>query len=188
MITLKEAIIKQFKYCKAIAKDILQNEKSKEIQEYAMKYANIESPLVGGTEAEWIRINWGDIYIFLHDNGKIDYQLDPIGAYGAELIDVHSEEEFLKLFDELSEEEILKHHYVFNKNSDYSQDCPQEYLPMTTFSKFKCKYCNFSYWDIDGDVEEALWGHIQMCHEDKFEEIQNLETPFMIEECYEEVI
>lgn len=53
------------------------------------------------------------------------------------------------------------------------------------FIKFKCKYCGFGCWDVDNDVEEELWGHIQMCHEDKFEEVQNWETPDMIEECYE---
>ena len=94
MMTLKEATIKQFEYCKAIAEDILANGKSKEVQEYANKYAEIESPLVGGTDAEWIRINWGAIYIFLHDSGKIDCQLDPLREYGGEMIDVESEEEF----------------------------------------------------------------------------------------------
>ena len=54
------------------------------------------------------------------------------------------------------------------------------------FTKYKCKYCGFIHWDVDNDVEEELWGHIQMNHEDKFEEVQNWETPDMIEECYEE--
>lgn len=54
------------------------------------------------------------------------------------------------------------------------------------FTVYKCKYCGFSYWDVDDDVEERLWGHIQMYHRDKFEEVQNWETPDMIEECYEE--
>ena len=128
MMTLKEATIKQFEYCKAIAEDILANGKTKEVQEYAKKYAEIESPLVGGTDAEWIRINWGDIYIFLHDNGRIHYQLDPHGEYGGELIDVQSEAEFMELFDKFSEEELVEHHYTLNENSDYSEDCPKEYL------------------------------------------------------------
>jgi hypothetical protein len=54
------------------------------------------------------------------------------------------------------------------------------------FTKYKCKYCNFSHWDVDNDIEEELWGHIQMCHPEMFEEVQNWETPDMIEECYEE--
>ena len=82
------SLIKQFNHCNAIAADILDNNKSKEIQEYAKKFAEIESPLVGGTEAEWIRINWGDIYIFLCDDGNIRYQVDPLGEYGGELIDM----------------------------------------------------------------------------------------------------
>ncbi len=38
--------------------------------------------------------------------------------------------------------------------------------------------------EIEKD-EESLWGHIQMEHEEKFDEVQDLETPDMIEECYE---
>ena len=34
------------------------------------------------------------------------------------------------------------------------------------------------------DGEEMLWGHIQMWHEDVYDNVQNLETPFMIEERY----
>ena len=56
------------------------------------------------------------------------------------------------------------------------------------FTRFKCKYCGFSCWDVDNDIEEELWGHIQMEHEDKFEEVQDWETPYMIEECYEEEV
>ena len=41
------SLIKQFNHCNAIAADILDNNKSKEIQEYAKKFAEIESPLVG---------------------------------------------------------------------------------------------------------------------------------------------
>ena len=54
---------------------------------------------------------------------------------------------------------------------------------------WKCKYCGdvISADDFDYFDEENLWGHIQMEHEAVFEEVQNFETPFMIEECYEEV-
>lgn len=62
--------------------------------------------------------------------------------------------------------------------------------------KYKCKTCGQEIefaddeFDCGGyyhpDGEELLWGHIQLEHEDKFEEVQDLETPFMIEECYEE--
>lgn len=53
-------------------------------------------------------------------------------------------------------------------------------------TRFRCKYCGFDCWDVDNDIEEELWGHIQMNHKEIFEEVENLETPFMIEECYEE--
>lgn len=57
------------------------------IQEYVKQFAQIESPVADGTDVDWIRINWGDIYIFLYDNGSIRYQLDPHNGYGNELID-----------------------------------------------------------------------------------------------------
>lgn len=66
------------------------------------------------------------------------------------------------------------------------KELKQKTIDKMPFSVYKCKYCNFSCWDIDNDVEEELWGHIQMHHKDKFEEVQNWETPDMIEECYEE--
>ena len=43
----KASLIKQFNYCNAIATDILDNNKSKEIQEYAKKFAEIEQMLIG---------------------------------------------------------------------------------------------------------------------------------------------
>ena len=49
--------------------------------------------------------------------------------------------------------------------------------------ELRCKHCGAI---IDGD-DESLWAHIQLEHEEIFEEVQDLETPFMIEECYEEV-
>lgn len=60
-ISLKEWLMMQFNYCNAIASDISEHNKSKEIQEYTKQFAEIESPLVGGTDEKWIRINWGDI-------------------------------------------------------------------------------------------------------------------------------
>lgn len=50
---------------------------------------------------------------------------------------------------------------------------------------YKCKYCNFICYNSD-TIEEDLWGHIQMHHENIFEDVQNFETPNMIEECYQE--
>lgn len=46
--------------------------------------------------------------------------------------------------------------------------------------RFICKQCN----EEVSSEEEDLWGHIQTDHEDLFGEIQDLETPDMIDECY----
>ena len=62
--------------------------------------------------------------------------------------------------------------------------------------KFKCMYCGIHFegkWPEpnaaveDGDFEQKLWGHIQMNHPDIFEDYQNLETPDMLEMCYERI-
>ena len=126
MVTIKEMVKQQFNYCKAIADDILANRKSKEVQQYAQGFAEIESPLVG-VDVDWIRINWGDIYIFIHDNRNIEYQLDPLREYGGEMIDVYSEEEFWEQLDTLTDDEIINNHYC--KWDDYETDCPGKYVP-----------------------------------------------------------
>lgn len=46
----------------------------------------------------------------------------------------------------------------------------------------KCKACGT---EIDLEDEEGLWGHLQLDHEDLFEECMDWETPDMIEEFYE---
>lgn len=130
-MTLKEAIIERFNYCNAIAMDIIANGKSKEVQEYAKQYAEIESPLVGGTSADWIRINWGDIYIFLHDNGNIQYQLDPVGAYNEELIDMYGTSvEFIHKINSLKEDEIQDDYYY---PSEYHKCNPRDGLPLKNY-------------------------------------------------------
>ena len=52
----KKAIIEQLNYCKAIAEDITKNNASMEILQHAKKFAEIESPMTGETEAAWVRI------------------------------------------------------------------------------------------------------------------------------------
>ena len=128
---LKENLIKQFNYCNAIAEDIIKHNKSKEIQEYAKQFAEIESPLVGGTDAEWIRINWGDIYIFLCDNGSTWYQVDPLGEYGSELIDMWnvSEDYFVKEILSLEAAPIVRNGIVFFESDDSVCE-PPIYMPM----------------------------------------------------------
>lgn len=59
--------------------------------------------------------------------------------------------------------------------------------------KYYCKHCGEMVVDTNNgdsihlrDLEEELWGHIQMEHEDVFEEVQDYDTPDMLEECYDE--
>jgi hypothetical protein len=57
------------------------------------------------------------------------------------------------------------------------------WLEMECTTKYKCKCCgNVFEWD-----EEILWGHIQIEHAEIFEDVENLDTPYMLEECFEEV-
>lgn len=112
---VKNNIKKRLNYCKAIADDIIKYNATDDIIKYAKKWAEIESPMTKETEACWIRINWNDIYIFVHMDeksyeeddivkftGKVDYQLDMDGAYGTELIDVNSIDLFMEELDKLN--------------------------------------------------------------------------------------
>lgn len=128
----KGNLLKQFHYCNEIAEDILANGKTKEVQKYAMQFAEIESPLVGGTDAEWIRINWGDIYIFLCDDGQIGYQVDPFGAYGAELIDMwnYPEGEFAKAIISLGSLPVAKDELIYF-SEEWEVEAPTKtYIPI----------------------------------------------------------
>ena len=44
------------------------------------------------------------------------------------------------------------------------KDCIEKLkeLKVKSTTVYKCKYCNFADWDADNDIEEELWGHIQM--------------------------
>lgn len=143
--TIKEAMIKQFEYCYSIAQDIIKNEgiDVKGVIEHAKKYAEIESPMTGETDACWIRISYGEIYLFIHFHeptyrktgcvtfvNKISYQLDTIGAYGAELIDEDDALEFIKKLAIMDEEKILENYYELSTNGDYFKDIPSiQYKP-----------------------------------------------------------
>lgn len=99
----KKQILQHMQYLLTAREYLLENNKSLEAQKdikYNRRYngffIEIESPLVGGTIADWIRLCYDDVYIFLHDDGTEWYQLDPIGQYNEELIDVKTYEEFVK--------------------------------------------------------------------------------------------
>lgn len=173
-MNIKEVIKRQFGYCNAIAEDILANGKTKEAQEYAQQFAEIESPLVGGTDAEWIRINWGDIYIFLHDDESSWYQLDGLGEYGGELINAESVSEFMSKLEKVTDEEILDHSYMENNNGDYSEYAPKGYFP------FVCRA--FSCEKKEGDGNKKYEIEITYSFDDGIESMGYFNTP---EEAYE---
>lgn len=51
--------------------------------------------------------------------------------------------------------------------------------------KWKCLHCNTEFEaEEDEDIEEELWGHIQIEHDNIFDEVKDLDTPYMLEECY----
>lgn len=84
---------------------------------------------------------------------------------------VYSAEEWEELYDD------------GNGDSYWTEWCAED-----VSEKWRCNICG-ELLDIDedffDDVEEILWGHIQLEHEDVFEECQNWETPYMIEEYFE---
>lgn len=50
---------------------------------------------------------------------------------------------------------------------------------------WKCRFCGeIIESEEDVNIEEQLWGHIQMKHEEEFEMVQDLDTPCMLESCY----
>ena len=140
MTNLKEIILKQLNYCSTIADDIIKHNASRDILNYTKKWAEIESPMTNETDCMWIRICWGDIYIFLYIDeykyqwgeicltGKISYQLDGLGEYGGELIDVSTKEIFKEQLNNLSDFEILDHSYMESENGDYSEYEPKKYI------------------------------------------------------------
>lgn len=129
-VSLKEWLMMQFNYCNAIASDISEHNKSKEIQEYAKQFAEIESPLVGGTDEKWIRINWGDIYIYLYEDGRIRYQLDTLGGYGSELIDTFDSRSFTAEILTLETAPVVRNNVVcYEEETGYLDDIPM-YVPM----------------------------------------------------------
>lgn len=120
---LEEVIKRQFNYCNAIAEDILANGKTKEVQEYAQQFAEIES-----SNTEGIRIHFGDVYVFLFEDRTFRYLLNGLGEYDAEIIDTKSISGFMNELEKITDEEILAHSYMESDDGDYSQYAPKEYI------------------------------------------------------------
>lgn len=148
--TIKDVAREQFAYCKQIADDIVKHGASEAVQRHANEYAEVESPVIGGTSADWVRINYGGIYIFLEANeglpftlnGKIIVQLDFIAEYGAESIEEKSYECFLKCVDEIDEKEIWDRIRYAGTDFEYRIDAKfkREFI---RDNKVKAKYVPF---------------------------------------------
>lgn len=113
----KDRIIRNMKYLLDAREYLLAHNKSLEAQteiKHNRKYneflVEIESPLIGGTNADWIRLQYDDVYLFLHDDGTEWYQLDPLSQYGAELIDARSYEEFVEKLSAITSD--IEEYYV----------------------------------------------------------------------------
>lgn len=55
---------------------------------------------------------------------------------------------------------------------------------------YKCIICGEEFYceddeDFECNVEEELWGHLQMEHEEEFEKVEDWETPYMLKAYYE---
>lgn len=105
----KKRVLCNMEYLLDAREYLLKNNKSLEAQKeirdnrkYDGFLIEIESPLVGGTDADWIRLYYDDVYLFLHDNGKEQYQLDPLAEYGGELIDVETYDDFVKELENIT--------------------------------------------------------------------------------------
>ena len=112
---IKKQAIEDMSICIAARDYLLERGKSKEAireiygnKKMFGKYLEIEAEILGNTGADWIRLNVGDVYLFMLEDGTEWYQLDPLSEYGAELIDVLTYDEFKKKLKEISDERLLE--------------------------------------------------------------------------------
>jgi len=74
--------------------------------------------------------------------------------------------------------------YEAADNAVYEFDLDLERGYSEQFAEPEERTCSICGESIYND-EESLWGHLQMEHPDVFDVIQDWETPYMIEECYD---
>ncbi len=99
----KNKIIKNMSYLEDAARYLLRNCKSvyaQSIVEHKKKYngyyIELESPNNGKTQADWIRLCYEDCYLFLHNDGTLEYQYDPNHEYGGEVLTTYSYPDFVE--------------------------------------------------------------------------------------------
>ena len=138
---IKGVIRKQFEFCNLIAEDIILHNASGDIISYVKKWADIEIQMSGKTDASWIRVNFGEIYIYVgldedaFVNGKIKvsdnikYVLDD-GDAGS-LIFTNSVRDFLTKLENLLSNKIEESFWDIGVGSDcgYFGDTPPKYIP-----------------------------------------------------------
>ena len=117
----------QVLYCDDIVQDIIRHDASADVLKYAQKFAEIENPLLGNTDVDWVRINFDAIYVYVRkENGEYEatWHLDPEGGYGAELIimDKASASDFAR-----EVEEYLVHN---SEKCEGDFEEPPTYVPM----------------------------------------------------------
>lgn len=72
----------------------------------------------------------GWYFIYLYDDGRIRYQLDPIGGYGSELIDTFDSKSFTAEILTLKTVPVVRNNIVcYEKEAGYPDDIPM-YIPM----------------------------------------------------------
>lgn len=74
----------------------------------------LESPENGKTEASWVRLQYGDCFLFMYRNDRFkkrrEYQFDPYCEYGAEVIVADTIEQFTEALQNLTD--IEKKYYA----------------------------------------------------------------------------
>lgn len=149
--TIKDVAREQLAYCKQIADDIIKHGASEAVQRHANKYAEIESPFIGGTCCDWVRINAGMIYIFLEArhtapftlNGEVTVQADYHGQYGGELIEAYSYDGFLKCLEDMDESEIWDHIRLADTDFERCLDEKEKNEVVKDLNPSKWKYVPF---------------------------------------------
>lgn len=108
---LRGDILHDMKKLENLKNHILRNNKSEDfqIQVNGMLGVELESPATD-VDVPWIRLNYAECYLYIHDDGTFWYQLDPMHGCGAEIINVKTYDEFVKAVEELTDEVIDKNY------------------------------------------------------------------------------
>lgn len=84
-------------------------------------------------------------------------------------------------------EDLKKAQWYLQHLIDHVEKLEAENLPVVENEVFKCKHCSVTLFGVNQDdcVEDQLWEHLKLCHEDVYEEVKDLDTLAMIEQAYD---